>query len=206
MRGQLFINDRNTTTGMFQATSVLSDRFLNEFRVSAFHEMRPSNSFVSGPEVTVRNAGATVAIYGPQATGLSWGNVGYTLRRHALPHRQQRLARHRRAHGEVRRGREHRRQPDDVRSRIQRDLYVQQPERLPGAASVPVPAVRRHRHRRERDQADRVLRAGRVARAARAHGQPRSPLRDGVHARLSGRRRCPGTASRSRPGSPTRWI
>lgn len=77
MRGQLFINDRNTTTGMFQLTSVLSSRFLNEFRVQAFHEERPSNNAVSGPEVTVRNAGATVAVYGPQATGLSWGNVGY---------------------------------------------------------------------------------------------------------------------------------
>ena len=31
----------------------------------------------SGPEVTVRNAGATVGIYGPQATGLSYGNIGY---------------------------------------------------------------------------------------------------------------------------------
>lgn len=77
MRGQLFINDRNTTTGMLQFTSVLSSQFLNEFRVQAFHEERPANNAVSGPEVNVRNAGATVAIYGPQATGLSWGNVGY---------------------------------------------------------------------------------------------------------------------------------
>ena len=77
MRGQLFINDRNTTTGMLQFTSVLSNRFMNEFRVQAFHEERPANNAVSGPEVNVRNAGATVAIYGPQATGLSWGNVGY---------------------------------------------------------------------------------------------------------------------------------
>lgn len=79
LRGQAFINDRNTTTGMVQFTSVLSNRLLNEFRVMAFHESRPSNNDVSGPEVTVRNAGATVATYGPQATGLSWGNVGYTF-------------------------------------------------------------------------------------------------------------------------------
>jgi hypothetical protein len=79
MRGQLFTNDRNTTTGLVQFTSVLSNRFLNEFRVQAFREHRPSNNAVSGPEVTVRNQGATVAIYGPQATGLSYGNVGYTF-------------------------------------------------------------------------------------------------------------------------------
>ena len=29
--------------------------------------------------MTTRNAGATVAIYGPQATGLSYGNIGYRL-------------------------------------------------------------------------------------------------------------------------------
>lgn len=79
LRGQAFISDRRTTTGLLQLTSVLSPRLLNEFRVMAFHESRPSNNAVSGPEVTVRNAGATLAIYGPQATGLSWGNVGYTF-------------------------------------------------------------------------------------------------------------------------------
>jgi hypothetical protein len=79
LRGQAFINDRKTRTGLLQLTSVLSPRVLNEVRVMAFSESRPSNDTVAGPEVTVRNAGATVAIYGPQATGLSWGNVGYTF-------------------------------------------------------------------------------------------------------------------------------
>ena len=36
-----------------------------------------ANTSGSGPEVTVNNNGATLAIYGPQATGLSYGNIGY---------------------------------------------------------------------------------------------------------------------------------
>jgi hypothetical protein len=79
LSGQPFWNDRHTTTGMLQFTSVLSNRLLNEFRAQVFHESRPSNPNVSGPEVTVRNAGTTLAIYGPQATGLSYGNTGYTF-------------------------------------------------------------------------------------------------------------------------------
>jgi len=74
---QAMSNDRNTTTGMLQFTSVLSNRFLNEFRAQVFRESRPWHPVGSGPEVTVRNAGAAVAIYGPQATGLSYGNTGY---------------------------------------------------------------------------------------------------------------------------------
>ncbi len=74
---QVFLTNRNDVTGMAQLSSVLSNRFLNEARVQVTHEYRPWNTSGSGPEVTVRNLGTTVAIYGPQATGLSYGNIGY---------------------------------------------------------------------------------------------------------------------------------
>jgi hypothetical protein len=77
LSNQVLLTNRNDVTGMLQLSSVLSNRFLNEFRIQAVREFRPWNTSGSGPEVTVRNAGATVAIYGPQATGLSYGNIGY---------------------------------------------------------------------------------------------------------------------------------
>lgn len=77
LSSQAMTSDRNTTAGVLQFTSVLSNRFLNEFRVQVLHEARPWHPPSAGPEVTVRNAGASVAIYGPQASGLGYGNVGY---------------------------------------------------------------------------------------------------------------------------------
>jgi hypothetical protein len=77
LSNQVLLTNRNDVTGMLQLTSVLSNRFLNEVRIQVVREFRPWNTSGSGPEVTVRNAGATVAIYGPQATGLSYGNIGY---------------------------------------------------------------------------------------------------------------------------------
>ncbi len=72
------VNDRKDLTGMGQLTSVLSPRHVNEFRVQMVREYRPWDPG-TGPEVTVRNGSPvqTVAIYGPQATGLSYGNIGY---------------------------------------------------------------------------------------------------------------------------------
>jgi hypothetical protein len=77
LSNQVLLTNRNDITGMLQLTSVLSSTVLNEFRLQVVREFRPWNTDGSGPEVTVRNAGATVAIYGPQATGLSYGNIGY---------------------------------------------------------------------------------------------------------------------------------
>ncbi len=77
LSNQVLLTNRNDITGMLQYSTVLSQRFLNEARVQVTHEYRPWNTDGSGPEVTVRNAGATVAIYGPQATGLAYGNIGY---------------------------------------------------------------------------------------------------------------------------------
>jgi hypothetical protein len=74
---QALLTNRNDVTGAVQVSSVLSSRFVNEARAQITHEYRPWNNGTGGPEVTVRNAGATVAIYGPQATGLSYGNIGY---------------------------------------------------------------------------------------------------------------------------------
>jgi hypothetical protein len=77
LSNQALLTNRNDLTGAAQASSVLSSRFLNEARAQITHEYRPWNNGTGGPEVTVKNAGATVAIYGPQATGLSYGNIGY---------------------------------------------------------------------------------------------------------------------------------
>ena len=70
------INSRDNVTGMVQLTSVTSARTVNEVRVQLVREYRPW-TVGTGPEVTVRNRGQTIAIYGPQATGLAYGNVGY---------------------------------------------------------------------------------------------------------------------------------
>ena len=71
-------SNRNNVTGMLQLTSILSSRRTNEFRFEAAREYRPWDPG-NGPEVTVRDGNPiqTIAIYGPQATGLAYGNVGY---------------------------------------------------------------------------------------------------------------------------------
>jgi Carboxypeptidase regulatory-like domain/TonB dependent receptor len=71
------LTNRNDVTGMGQMTTVLSHKLVNETRLEVVREFRPWNTNASGPEVTVRHGGATVAIYGPQATGLAYGNIGY---------------------------------------------------------------------------------------------------------------------------------
>jgi hypothetical protein len=71
-------SNRNNLTGMAQLMSVVGPAHVNELRIQAAREYRPWNPG-AGPEVTVREGAPfqTVAIYGPQATGLSYGNVGY---------------------------------------------------------------------------------------------------------------------------------
>jgi hypothetical protein len=71
-------SNRTNVTGMLQLTSVVSPRHVNEMRVAVAREFRPWEPGI-GPEVTVRDGSPiqTISIYGPQATGLSYGNVGY---------------------------------------------------------------------------------------------------------------------------------
>ncbi len=71
-------NNRTNVTGMMQLTSVLSPTHINEFRLQLAREYRPWDPG-TGPEVTVRNGNPvqTVAIFGPQTTGLAYGNIGY---------------------------------------------------------------------------------------------------------------------------------
>jgi hypothetical protein len=78
-------SNRTNFTGMVQLTSVLSPRTVNEFRIGEASEFRPWDPG-DGAEVTVNNAGQTLAIYGAQGTGLSYGNVGYKFsdRRHQI--------------------------------------------------------------------------------------------------------------------------
>jgi hypothetical protein len=71
-------SNRNNVTGMMQLTTVFSPRHVNELRVALAREYRPWD-LENGPEVTVRDGNPiqTIAIYGPQASGLGYGNVGY---------------------------------------------------------------------------------------------------------------------------------
>lgn len=71
-------SNRTNVTGVGQLHTVISPRTINELRVSLQREYRPWDPG-STPEVTVRNGSPvqTVAIYGAQGTGLSYGNVGY---------------------------------------------------------------------------------------------------------------------------------
>jgi len=77
LSNQALLTNRNDVTGMLQLTSVLSSKLVNEIRFQVVREFRPWETNGTGPEVTVRNGGATAAIYGPQATGLGYGNIGY---------------------------------------------------------------------------------------------------------------------------------
>ena len=64
-------------TVMGQLTSVLSSGRLNELRMQFGREVRPRSNQGAGPQVTVQNGGSTVAVYGPQATGVSFGNGAF---------------------------------------------------------------------------------------------------------------------------------
>ncbi|MGH9327176.1 MAG: hypothetical protein ACRD2B_10915 [Terriglobia bacterium] len=57
-----------------QLTSALSSNRLNELRLQLGREDRPRTPEGTGPQVTVENGGAVVGVYGPQATGVSFGN------------------------------------------------------------------------------------------------------------------------------------
>jgi hypothetical protein len=59
---------------LVQLTSALSSNHLNELRVGFGREDRPRTSQGVGPQVTVQNANSTIATYGPQGTGISFGN------------------------------------------------------------------------------------------------------------------------------------
>jgi hypothetical protein len=71
-------SNRYNATGMLQLMSVVGPQHVNEIRVQVTNEYRPWDPG-NGPEVTVRDGSPiqTIAIYGPQATGLGYGNVGY---------------------------------------------------------------------------------------------------------------------------------
>jgi hypothetical protein len=67
-------------TALLQLASVFSTTRLNELRISFGREERPRAAQGTGAQVTVQNAGATVATYGPQGTGISFGNGQFPSR------------------------------------------------------------------------------------------------------------------------------
>lgn len=73
---QAILDGRNYTT-LAQLTSIINPSAINELRFQYSRESRPRITSGAGPEVTVRNAGQIISVYGPQASGLSFGNLGY---------------------------------------------------------------------------------------------------------------------------------
>jgi hypothetical protein len=67
-------------TALLQLTSVISTTRLNELRIGFGREERPRSAQGTGAQVTVQNAGATLATYGPQGTGISFGNGQFPSR------------------------------------------------------------------------------------------------------------------------------
>ncbi len=67
-------------TALFQLSSTIGTNRLNELRVGFGREERPRTPQGTGAQVTVQNAGATIATYGPQGTGISWGNGQFPSR------------------------------------------------------------------------------------------------------------------------------
>ncbi|MDP2660132.1 MAG: hypothetical protein Q8R28_05335, partial [Dehalococcoidia bacterium] len=74
--GQAVLETRNYT-GMAQLSSFLSPSHVNELRFQLARELRPRSTVGTGPEVTIWNAGELVGYYGPQASGLGFGNLGF---------------------------------------------------------------------------------------------------------------------------------
>lgn len=74
--GQTILTNENYT-GLAQLTSFLSSSKLNELRFQFSRELRPRSTTGTGPEVTVWNAAELLGYYGPQATGLGFGNLGF---------------------------------------------------------------------------------------------------------------------------------
>ena len=79
-RSNQTIADVWSGTALFQLTSTFSTNRLNELRVEFGREERPRAAQGTGAQVTVQNAGATIATYGPQGTGISFGNGQFPSR------------------------------------------------------------------------------------------------------------------------------
>ena len=74
--GQTVLENTNYTA-MGQVTSFLSPSAVNELRFQVARESRPRSTTGTGPEVTIWNAQELVGYYGPQASGLGFGNLGF---------------------------------------------------------------------------------------------------------------------------------
>lgn len=72
------ILENTNYTALGQLTSFISPTEINELRFEFARELRPRSTTGTGPEVTVWNAGELVGYYGPQASGLGFGNLGFS--------------------------------------------------------------------------------------------------------------------------------
>jgi hypothetical protein len=76
LTSQFILPDTNYTA-IAQLTSTPSGTHVNELRFQFSRELRPRSTEGSGPQVTVQNAGSTVAQYGPPAALSSFGGLTY---------------------------------------------------------------------------------------------------------------------------------
>jgi hypothetical protein len=76
LTSQFILPDTNYTA-IAQLTSTPSGTHVNELRFQFSRELRPRSTEGSGPQVTVQNAGSTIAQYGPPAALSSFGGLTY---------------------------------------------------------------------------------------------------------------------------------
>ncbi len=76
LTSQYILPDTNYTA-VGQLTSALSASHWNELRFQFSRELRPRDTQGTGPQVTVQNAGTTIAQYGPPAALSSFGSLTY---------------------------------------------------------------------------------------------------------------------------------
>ncbi len=75
--GQAVLENTNYTA-VGQLTSFLSPNHINELRFQWARESRPRSTVGTGPEVTIWHGVQEVGTYGPQASGLGFGNLGFS--------------------------------------------------------------------------------------------------------------------------------
>lgn len=75
--GQAVLENTNYTA-VGQLTSFLSPNHINELRFQWARESRPRSTVGTGPEVTIWHGVQEIGTYGPQASGLGFGNLGFS--------------------------------------------------------------------------------------------------------------------------------
>ena len=157
--GQAVLENTNYTA-VGQLTSFLSPNHINELRFQWARESRPRSTVGTGPEVTIWHGVQEIGTYGPQASGLGFGNLGFSSADARTQLVQQFLDRAGWPLDEVGIRFLPRQRQYGVLARGERPLPFQQPRILPGQRTAPIPAVRWNRHSGPGHGYARILCAG----------------------------------------------